>query len=308
MNDDAGIPAESSNAGASNTAPLLGSYWTTAGPVEIHGGREWSLFDWRDRCAEAARVGLRGLGLWHADLEHQLEQRGLPEIKQIFDDHGLEFLEVEFLTDWFLDDGSEGRAASDKARGLLFDAAAALNANHIKVGNIFGTPCARSQVADRYGELCADAAKQHSAPILYELMPFDVNAPTLEGALEIVVGAGADNGGLALDTWHLGKLGLRPDKLRRIPGKYLSYVELSDGMVEDMPDTVEETTKYRQLPGEGEFDIRGYVEVIRELGYRGPWGIEVLNERLRAMPMSEMFERTFATASAQFATSREDRP
>ena len=43
------------------------------GPVDVHVGREWSTFDWRDRCAQAARVGFRGLGLWHADVEHQLE-------------------------------------------------------------------------------------------------------------------------------------------------------------------------------------------------------------------------------------------
>jgi hypothetical protein len=52
---------------------LLALYWTVCGPTEVHVGREWSLFDWRDRCANAARVGFRGLGLWHADIEHQLQ-------------------------------------------------------------------------------------------------------------------------------------------------------------------------------------------------------------------------------------------
>ena len=41
----------------------------------MHVGREWSLFDWGDRCAEAAKVGFRGIGLWHADLEHVLETK-----------------------------------------------------------------------------------------------------------------------------------------------------------------------------------------------------------------------------------------
>jgi Dehydrogenase E1 component len=60
---------------------LLALYWTVAGPAEVHYGREWSLFDWRDRCAEAARVGCRGLGLWHADIEHQLQTSTLAEMK-----------------------------------------------------------------------------------------------------------------------------------------------------------------------------------------------------------------------------------
>ena len=32
-------------------------------PVEIHYGREWSLFSWRERCAEVAKGGFRGIGL-----------------------------------------------------------------------------------------------------------------------------------------------------------------------------------------------------------------------------------------------------
>ena len=57
---------------------MLGLYWTVSGPVEVHVGREWSLFDLRDRCAQAARVGFSGIGIWHADLEHVLETRTLP--------------------------------------------------------------------------------------------------------------------------------------------------------------------------------------------------------------------------------------
>jgi len=52
---------------------LVGLYWTVSGPVEVHIGREWSLFDWADRCAEARKVGFSGIGIWHADLQHVLE-------------------------------------------------------------------------------------------------------------------------------------------------------------------------------------------------------------------------------------------
>src|SRR4051794_11264890 len=113
---------------------LLGLYWTVSGPVEVHEGREWSHFDFRDRCAQAARVGMAGIGLWHADIEHQLETRSLEEMKKIVDDSGLDYVELEFLNDWFLDQGEEARATSDATRKLLWDAAAALDAHHVKVG------------------------------------------------------------------------------------------------------------------------------------------------------------------------------
>ncbi len=100
---------------------LIALYWTTSGPVEVHFGREWSLFDLRDRCEQAARVGFRGIGLWHADLEHVLESRTLREVRALFDEYGLDQLELEFLGDWFLDPSDERRKASDERRALLFE-------------------------------------------------------------------------------------------------------------------------------------------------------------------------------------------
>jgi sugar phosphate isomerase/epimerase len=279
---------------------LVGLYWTVSGPVEVHTGREWSLFDWADRCAEAARAGFSGLGIWHADLEHVLEQRSLRDVKAVFDDSGLEHLELEFLMDWFLDPGDERRRASDEQRRLLFDAAAVLEPHHIKVGNIPGTPCPLEQVTERFAELCADAADAHAAKIVYELMPFDVNVHTLDAALDVVEGAGAPNGGVAIDTWHMGKLGIAPEDLRRIPPEYLSWVELSDGRRENMDDLVDETVNHRRLPGEGELDVVAYVEACREHGYPGPWGVEVLSEELRNLPIDEIFRRAYETTSAQF--------
>ena len=283
---------------------LLGLYWTVSGPVEVHVGREWSLFDWADRCAEARKVGFSGLGIWHADLEHMLETRSLGELKEIFDANGLDHLELEFLMDWFLDPGDERRRASDRTRRLLLDAAAALSAHHIKVGNIPGTPAELSQLTEHFAELCAEAAEHTDAKIVYELMPFDVNVHSLDAVLEVVAGAGASNGGIAIDTWHMCKLGIESDDLRRIPLEYLSWVELSDGGAEDMDDLIDETVNHRALPGEGDFDLVAYVEVCRDHGYPGPWGVEVLSDELRNQPIDVIFRRAYETTAAQFGHER----
>ena len=283
---------------------LLGLYWTVSGPVEVHTGREWSLFDWADRCAEASKVGFSGLGIWHADLEHMLETRSLQELKQVFDGNGLRYLELEFLMDWFLDPGDERRRASDVTRRLLLDAAAALNAHHVKVGNIPGVPAELTQLTERFAELCTDAAEHTDAKIVYEFMPFDANVNTLDAVLQVVAGAGATNGGIAIDTWHMSKLHIEPDELRRIPIEYLSWVELSDGRLDDMEDLIDETVNHRELPGEGEFDLRSYVETCREHGYPGPWGVEVLSEELRNQPLDVIFRRAYETTASQFGHER----
>jgi sugar phosphate isomerase/epimerase len=280
---------------------LVALYWTVSGPVEVHFGREWSTFDWRDRCAHAARVGFSGLGLWHADVAHQLETRTLKEMKEIFDDAGLRYLEVEFLADFFAPPGSTERAASDTLRRQLFQTAATFGAHHIKVGNIPGTPCELPRLTEEFGALCDEAAQHTDAKVAYEFMPFDVNVDNLETALALVTDAGRANGGLAIDTWHMSKLSIAPDELRRVPAEYLTWVELSDGRFENMEDSIDEVINHRTLPGEGEFDIPGYVEALRAAGYDQPWGVEVLSTELRSLPIEQEFDRAYETTSAQFA-------
>ena len=277
---------------------LANAYWTSAGPVEVHIGREWSQFDFADRCAEAAKVGFVGLGLWHADVEHQLESHSLREMRQMLDDNGLRLYELEFLMDWFLDEAEEDRKAADRTRMLLLETAAELDAHHIKAGNIPGRPCELPRLKERYAELVADAARHTSAKILYEFMPFDVNVDSTETALEVL--GDVDGSGVVIDTWHMAKLGITPDDLRKIPLEQLGWVELSDGRYENMEDRVDEVVNHRKLPGEGEFDIRGYVEVCSDMGYSEPWGVEVLSQELRSYPIDEMYRRAYEAAAAQF--------
>ena len=86
------------------------------------------------------------------------------------------------------------------------------------------------------------------------------------------------------------------------PGHDLGWVELRDGRWEDMPDPVDETINHRELPGEGEFPIREYVDAVRDAGYAEPWGVEVLSEKLRALPIEEIFDRGVLDESAQLVT------
>jgi sugar phosphate isomerase/epimerase len=280
------------------TVELVNAYWTSAGPVEVHVGREWSLFSFADRCAAASKAGFKGIGLWHADIEHQLESSTLAEMRKALDDNGVECMELEFLWDWMVDEGEEARTAADRLRRMLFETAEALGAHHIKAGNIPGVECEMPKLNERYAELCADAARHTSAKVLYEFMPFDVNVKSIESALEVM--KGIDNTGVVIDTWHMSKLGIAPDDLRKFPVEQLGWIELSDGQFEDMEDTLDEVVNRRKLPGEGEFDIRGYVRVGLDMGYSERWGVEVLSEDLRALPIDEMYRRTYESGMAQF--------
>lgn len=279
---------------------LLGSYWTLAVGAEPHTDHEYSTSDFKQRVQSAAQAGFTGIGLWHADLEYTQQKYSLKEMRRILDDYGIKHVELEFLTDWFLD--GEAKQRSDIQKQKLLTAAEQLRARSIKVGDFIRQPCPMPRLIERFAGLCKEA-ESYGTSIGFEMMPFCI-IDSLESARALVEGAGAKNGGIFLDLWHIVKIGLNYDDVARFPLKYLAGVELNDGYskAHSMPDPHIETTQHRQLCGEGEFDVRGFVERLRKAGWAGPWGIEVLNEKLRWRPIDEVTTRAYNTTLAQFRT------
>lgn len=283
-------------AAVTQNVELLASYWTIAGGAMPHTDHEYSPFDFKDRVKAAAKAGFKGMGIWHADLEHILERRSLKEMKQILDDNGMEYLELEFLRDWFVD--GERKKQSDIQRTKLLDAAKALNAKHVKVGDFESTKTPMTRLIESFAELCAEADK-YGATIGFELMPFAM-IDTLKDALTMVEGAGAKNGGIILDTWHVAKLGIPYEEVARMPKQYLISVELNDGTYKAPWSLFEDTINHRRFCGEGEFEVPRFVECVLKTGYVGPFGIEVLSQELRQMKLEELTTRAFRTTMAQF--------
>jgi sugar phosphate isomerase/epimerase len=274
---------------------LLASYWTISAGLP-HTDREYSPFDFQERVEAAARAGFQGFGIWHADLEHVLEKRSLKEMKRILDDNGMKHVELEFLSDWFLD--GQRKRKSDIQREKLLTAAEVLGARHIKVGDFLQEKSSMPRLVEAFAGLCAEAAK-HDTRIGFELMPFAM-IRTLEETLAMIEGAGAENGGIIFDLWHMAKMKIPYEKLAQVPLKWIVGIELNDGTFEAPWSLHEDTINHRRLCGEGEFDVRGFVKCMGKAGYSGPWGIEVLSEELRRKPLEEMTTRAFETTIAQF--------
>jgi len=280
----------------SGKVDLLASYWTIAGGAFPHTDREFSPFDFEDRVEAAAEAGFTGMGIWHADLDHVLERRTLKEMKRILDDHGIIHLEIEFLTDWFLD--GERKRRSDVQRQRLLDAAEALEAHHVKVGDFYREKCSLPKLMESFAALCAEAEK-HGTRVGFELMPFAM-IDSLGDSLAMIAGAGAKNGGISFDLWHLAKLGISYEEIRKFPIEYLVSVELNDGTFEAPWSLHEDTVNHRRFCGEGEFDVRGFIEAIQSAGYQGPWGIEVLSEEARSWSLERLTTHAFQTTRRQF--------
>jgi sugar phosphate isomerase/epimerase len=275
---------------------LIASYWTLAGGGEPHTDKEYSTFDFKDRVEAASRAGFKGVGIWHSDLDHILKSRSLKEMKRILDDNGMKYVELEFLRDWFVD--GELKKQSDMERKKLLEASSALNAKHVKVGDFERKKTPMPRLIEAFAELCAEAAK-YGATIGFELMPFGM-LDTLKDSLTMIEGAGAKNGGIIFDLWHVVKLGIPYEEVSRVPLKYIVGVEINDGTFTAPWSLHEDTVNHRRFCGEGEFDVKGFVAAMEKTGYAGPWGIEVLSAELRPLSLENAVTRAYKTTIAQF--------
>jgi sugar phosphate isomerase/epimerase len=275
---------------------LLGSYWTLSAGAEPHTDHEYSPMDFRERVEAAARAGFKGLGIWHADLAHSLKKYSLKDMKKILDDNGIKHIELEFLMDWFMD--GEKKQQSDVTKNLLLEAAEILPARHVKVGEFEKSHCPMPKMTEAFAALCKDASDRGTL-IVYEMMPFST-IDSVEKAVELVSGAGAKNGGICFDLWHLSKLRIPHEKVARVPLKYIKAIEINDGTWECSWSLHEDTINHRLFCGDGEYDVKGFVSTMLKAGYDGPWGIEVLNAEWRKKPLVETAEKAFDSTMAQF--------
>jgi sugar phosphate isomerase/epimerase len=274
-----------------NNIELMCLYWTTAG---VYPGRgEISRFDFKERVRAAARSGFKGIGLWHTDLEHIQVHRNLKEMKNILDDNGMKYVELEFLTDWFLEGARKSESDSRKRR--LLEASQVLCARHIKVGDFYNSQVPMTRIIDSFGTLCREA-ESCGAKIGFEVMGCAM-IDNIPDAIRMVEAAGAKNGGLIIDMYQVANQGWTFEEISRIPLMYLMNVELNDGT---LPGSPGHDPSNRRFCGEGEYDIRGLIQCVQQMGYTGPWAVEVISEKLAGLPLEEVSRRAFETSRAAF--------
>ena len=275
-----------------NDVELMSLFWTTAGVFP--GDGEISRFDFKDRVEAAARAGFKGIGLWHTDLEHVSLHRSLKEMKMILEDNGIQYLELEFLTDWFLKGARKSESDSRKRR--LLQASEALNAKHVKIGDFYNCVCPMPRIVEAFASLCKEA-ENYGATIGFELMSASM-IDNLQDAISMVEASGAKNGGLILDILQVVNLGISYEEIRRIPLQHLIGIELNDGTLPGSPRF--DPSRARRYCGEGEFDIRGLIHCAQQMGFSGPWAVEVMSKELAVLPLEEQSTRAFTTTMAEF--------
>ncbi|BDV30589.1 4-hydroxyphenylpyruvate dioxygenase [Microbacterium terricola] len=125
-----------------------------------------------------------------------------------------------------------------------------------------------------------DLATRYGVRIAYEALAWGRFVDDYRRSWEIVRRADHPAVGLCLDSFHILSRGHDPAAIEQIPGEKIFFVQLADAPLLSM-DVLSWSRHHRLFPGEGGFDLAGFVGHVLRAGYDGPLSLEVFNDTFR---------------------------
>lgn len=196
-------------------------------------------------------------------------------------DHGLEITLFQPFRDFEgLPDPLRARAFARARR--KFDLMSEIGADLVLVCSSVhqATSGGIDRLADDFAELGCIAAAQ-GLRVGYEALAWGRHINDHRDAWEVVRRADHPAVGLILDSFHTLGRGIAPDTIRAIPGDRIFFVQLADAPKIDM-DLLYWSRHFRNMPGEGDLDVTGFMRAVAATGYSGPLSLEVFNDEFRA--------------------------
>ena len=135
------------------------------------------------------------------------------------------------------------------------------------------------RAADQLRQL-AIRAGAHGIRIAFEALAWGRHISGYARAWQVVAAADHPQLGICLDSFHI--LSLRHDTrpIRALPGEKVFFLQLADAPALRM-DPFPWSRHHRCFPGQGGFDLTGFLSDVLACGYRGPWSLEVFNDVFR---------------------------
>ncbi|HTY97024.1 MAG TPA: sugar phosphate isomerase/epimerase [Solirubrobacteraceae bacterium] len=247
----------------------------------------------RDRLAAASEAGYRAVSLWGRDYEAARgEGYSDADLAALLEDHGLVVAELDPV--WWWTPGAESFSIPPELDPIdvfrfgeseLFHIGEALGARSVNAADVLGGSWGVDDAAASFAALC-DRAAERGLLVHLEWLAWS-RIPDLATALQVVMLADRPNGGLNVDMWHCARTGATADDLRAVPGDRVLAVQVDDGPAEPEEDLIAATLHERLLPGEGDFDLVGYLGSLRSIGSAAPVGVEVFSDELHASDPAE---------------------
>jgi len=149
--------------------------------------------------------------------------------------------------------------------------------------NVAGDSLGDRQILVDDLRLLAERAGARNLRIGYEALAWGRHVNTWQQVWEIVKAGDHPNLGMILDSFHTLSLKGDPSAIAEVPGEKIFFVQMADAPILAM-DVLEWSRHFRCFPGQGEFDLPGFLAPILKSGYRGPLSLEIFNDGFRAAP------------------------
>ena len=252
----------------------------------------------RDRLEAAAGAGYSAVSLWGRDYQSARDEGySDADLRSLLDDHGLAVAELDPVW-WWTPGAAEFSIAPDFdpvdvfrfGEPDLFRIAELLGARSLNAADVLGGEWGLADAAECFAGLC-DRAAEHGLLVHLEWLVWS-RISDLATALDVVTMADRPNGGLNVDTWHCARAGTSAADLLAVPGRLVLAIQLDDGPAEAEENLIEATLHNRLVPGEGAFDLRGYLGSLRTIGADAPIGVEVFSDDLHAQGATEAARRS----------------
>ena len=265
---------------------LVATAWTSAGDASPRRIPSTSPVPIAERVAAVADAGYVGMGLIAADLLVIRDSIGFAGLRDMIADHGLAHFEIELIERWWIPRGERGHTYD--VRDLLFEAAEVLSPTFIKIGSELGprTTHPESLIAPlrelaEAGSRPRDANSHRNDAVLDHRHRSDGSRTS--SRLPIIPRSGC--------WWMPGTCSGPAPRWRNcrdsLTPEMIFGVELDDAADKVVGTLFEDTVERRLLCGEGCFDLHGFVDLLRNRGFDGPWGVEILSSSFRTLPVRE---------------------
>ncbi|WP_262106153.1 bifunctional sugar phosphate isomerase/epimerase/4-hydroxyphenylpyruvate dioxygenase family protein [Arthrobacter sp. Marseille-P9274] len=128
----------------------------------------------------------------------------------------------------------------------------------------------------RLGQLAA----KYGVRIAYEALAWGRFVNDFEHAWRIAELVDLPNFGTCLDSFHILSRDWDPSGIEKIPAEKIFFVQLADAPRMSM-DVLSWSRHHRVFPGEGDFDLAGFMGHLVRAGYNGPVSLEIFNDVFR---------------------------
>ena len=224
----------------------------------------------------AGETGYAAIELWHDEIDAHVSAGGsVAELRAAVADHGLVVPTTIYLSDWFDCSTAEYPAVLDECKRRM-EQAAEVGATYV----IASPPPAQADYdlgAARYRELLEAGAAAGVKPSM-EFLGFVGQFNTIEDALEVMEKSGHSAATTILDPFHVFRGGGSVESISKLSAKQIAISHFND--VPASPPREQQHDPDRVMPGDGVFDLRRYIELLRGTGYDSYLSLELFREDL----------------------------